>query len=59
MRKGTRGPGEWWGWEWDGFGITQTYHIYCVLYYYYYNINSISDHQALDLGAWGPLLYGI
>ena len=30
-----------------------TYIVHFFFYYYY--IISTSDHQALDLGAWGPL----
>ena len=41
----------------DGFGMIQA-HIYCALYFYhYYYISSTSDHQALDHGGWGLLLY--
>ena len=32
----------------------QAHYLYCELYFYYY-ISSMSDHQALDLGGWGPL----
>ena len=32
--------------------MIQVHHIYCALYYYY--INSVSDHQALGPGGWGP-----
>ena len=42
-------------WGRDGLGIIQTYYIYCALYFYDYYISSNSDHQALDLGDWGPL----
>ena len=38
-------------------GMIQVHCIYCVLYFYYYYICSTSDHQALDPGGWGPLLY--
>ena len=36
-------------------------YYYCVYFYYYYYlyyyyISSTSDHQALDLGDWGPAL---
>ena len=41
----------------DGLGMIQVHCIYCVLYFYYYYICSTSDHQALDPGGWGPLLY--
>ena len=27
-----------------------------LLYLYYHQINSTSDHQALDPGGWGPLI---
>ena len=35
--------------------MIQVRYIYCVLYFYYDYISSTSDHQALDLGRWGPL----
>ena len=38
--------------------MTQAHYIYCTFYFYYYYINSTSDHQALGLRGWGPLLYG-
>ena len=38
--------------------MTQAHYMYCTLYFYYYCINSTSDHQALGLRGWGPLLYG-
>ena len=41
----------------DGFRMIQVHHIYCAIYFYSYHISSTSDHQALDLGGWGPLLY--
>ena len=41
----------------DGLGIIQAYYIYCALYYYF--ISSISDHQALHTGGWGPPIYNI
>ena len=41
----------------DGFRMIQVHFIYCVLYFCSC-ISSTSDHQALDPGAWGPLLYG-
>ena len=41
----------------DGLGMIQAYHIYCVLYFYYYYMSYTSDHQALDPGGWGPLIY--
>ena len=34
--------------------MIQMHFTYYALYFYYY-ISSISDHQALDLGGWGPL----
>ena len=40
----------------DGFGMIQTYYIYCELYLYYYDISSTTDLQALDPGGWEPLL---
>ena len=39
----------------DGVRMIQVHHIYCALYLYYEYISSTSDHQALDLGGWGPL----
>ena len=44
--------------DWDGevvLGIIQAHYLYCELYFYYYYISSMSDHQALILGGWGPL----
>ena len=42
----------------NSLGMFQGHYIYCALYfYYYYYISSTSDHQALDLRGWGPLLY--
>ena len=38
-------------------GIIQGHYIYCALLFCYYYISSTSDHQALDPGGWGPLLY--
>ena len=40
----------------DTFRMIQAHYMYCTLYFYYYYISSISDHQALDPGGWGPLL---
>ena len=37
-----------------GLGMILVHYIDCVLYYYY--ISSTSDHWALDLGGWGPLV---
>ena len=36
--------------------MIQSRYIYCALYFYCYYISSISDHQALGLRGWGPLL---
>ena len=36
--------------------MIQVRYIYCALYFYYYYISSTSDQQALNPGAWGPLL---
>ena len=48
------------GWEGrDGFKMIQAHYIYCALYFYYYYMSSISDHQALDPGSWGPLEIGV
>ena len=44
------------GWG-DGLGIIQAHYIHCAIYFYCYYISSTSDHQALDPGGWGPLLY--
>ena len=41
----------------DGFGMIQACYIYCALYFYYYYTGSTSDHQALDSGGCGPLIY--
>ena len=40
----------------DGFRMIQVHYTYHALYFYYYYISSTSDHQALDLRSWGPLL---
>ena len=45
------------GWGGDGFRMLQVHYIYPALYFYDYYISSTSDHQALDSGGWGPLLY--
>ena len=42
-----------------GFRMIQAQYIYCALDFYYYYISSTSDHQALDLRGWGPLVYTI
>ena len=39
-----------------GFGMIQMHYIDCALYFYYYYISSTSDHWAIDLGGWGPLV---
>ena len=39
--------------------MIQDHYIYCALYFFYYYISSSSDHQALDPGGRGPLLYSI
>ena len=36
--------------------MIRVHYMYRVLYFCYYYISSTSDHQALDLGGWGPLL---
>ena len=41
----------------NGLGMIQAHYIYWALYFYCYYISSTSDHQALDPGGWGPLLY--
>ena len=45
----------WWGIvsEWSS-----ALHLSCTYFYCYYII-STSDHQALDFGAWGPMLYRV
>ena len=43
----------------DGLGMIQAHYIYCALYFYYYYISSISDHETLDPGSWGPLEIGV
>ena len=48
-----------WGWGGAGLGIIQVHYIYCAVYFYYYYISPTSDHQALDPGGWGPLLYKV
>ena len=42
------------GWE-DVVEMIRVHYICCALYFCYYYISSISDHQALDSGVWGPL----
>ena len=42
-----------------GLGMIQAHYISCALYCYYCYISSTSDHQALELGGWGPLPYCI
>ena len=44
-------------WREGWLRMIQAHDIYCSPYFYYYYISSTSDHQALDLGDWGPLLY--
>ena len=43
----------------DGLGMIQAHFIYWTLYFYCNYISSSSDHQALDPGGWGPLLYSM
>ena len=38
------------------WGMIQARGFYCALHFSYYYISLTSDHQALDLGDWGPLL---
>ena len=45
------------GWGGDGFRMLQVHYFYPALYFYDYYISSTSDHQALDSGGWGPLLW--
>ena len=35
--------------------MIKAYYIYCAFSSYHYYISSTSDHEALDLGGWGPL----
>ena len=42
-----------------GLGMIQAHYIYWTLYFCYYYISSSPDHQALDPGGRGPLLYSI
>ena len=39
--------------------MIQVHYIYCILYFYSYYIISTSEHQALDPGGWGPMIYTI
>ena len=41
------------------FRMIQAHYTYHALYFSYYYISSISNHQALDSGGWGPLVYRI
>ena len=36
--------------------MIRAHHLSCALPFCYYVIDSTSDHQALALGGWGPLL---
>ena len=45
-----------WGGGGYGFRMIQARGFYCALHFSYYYISLTSDHQALDLGDWGPLL---
>ena len=45
----------WGGLFWDD---ACTWHL-CALYFYYYYISPTSDHQALALRGWGPLVWTI
>ena len=38
------------------FQIDYVHYIYRALYFYCYHISPTKDHQALDLGGWGPLI---
>ena len=38
-------------------GVVQAHYIYCALNFYNYNMSPTSDHQALDTGHWGLLLW--
>ena len=37
--------------------MIKVHYVNCALYFHYYYISSISDHQALDPGGQGPLIY--
>ena len=37
--------------------ITLIVHLFIYIHYHY--ISSTSDHQPLDMGNWGPVLYGM
>ena len=39
------------------FGMMHAHDIYCALYFYYCYISPASDHQALALRGWGPLVW--
>lgn len=39
--------------------VVSGWFIYCAVSFYYYYISTTSDHQALDPGGWGPLLWTI
>ena len=41
----------------DGFRMIKVHYVNCALYFHYYYISSTSDHQALDPGGRGPLIY--
>lgn len=39
----------------NGLGTIEENYTFCAVYFcYYYYISSLSDHQALDSGVWGP-----
>ena len=38
-------------------GMMHAHDIYCALYFYYCYISPTSDHQALALRGWGPLVW--
>lgn len=45
------------GWaEGSWFQNDYVHYIYCALYFSCYYIGPTKDHQALDLGVWGPLI---
>ena len=37
--------------------MSQGHFISCAFHFCYYYISSTSDHQALDPGGWGSLIY--
>lgn len=44
-------------WMGDAFRVIQAHYIYFALYFYYFTSAPTSDHRALDLEVWRPLLW--